>query len=252
VTRYTEFRNYVLSLKDGSSSLSMQAAAAEFTKQQRRMSKAAARPQSLAATAAAAVGAGGGIAAAAAAGGGDDVAVYAAGVDNSFAALIQETKQRMATRIQEKQQGQQVQQGIDGVLLGAHTEQQQQQHEQWDGVESPAPGQPADVAMAQDQQQQYEQQQQQRELQGGGPEDVPQSCHGDGQQQQQHDSQRGGEGGEVEEELEGLSDFDGQQQQQVGHDEDARLQALCASEGGSEGVGLVVPESEQEEDDCMQ
>jgi hypothetical protein len=30
------------------------------------------------------------------------------------------------------------------------------------------------------------------------------------------------------------------------------LQALCASEGGSEGVGLVVPESEQEEDDCMQ
>eukprot|EP00775_Hariotina_reticulata_P005230 gene5230-5466_t len=93
VDRYTAFRNYVLSLKDSSSTMSLVQAAAVFTRQQRSIARAAARPQSLDASLAAA--------AAGKPGAGDCVtngSTKAEGdvdlliKDHSYAALIKQTR----------------------------------------------------------------------------------------------------------------------------------------------------------------
>lgn len=225
--RYTAFRAYVLSLKDSSSNLSLQQAAVEFTKQQRRIIRAAARP-SLAAAAAAGVSnssAGGLVAAAAALA--DEVA---AGVDNSFAALIHETKLRMTKQKESTQQQQGTAGALQGSAQGGSVGEQQQQQGLADAA-SPLLGQPADVEMAQDQQQQL-------------------LLPGEGQQRVSQQQQLG-EGDEGEEEEWGYDDGEGSDGgwpgQQLQEQEDGRLAALCESESeGGEG-GLVLPGPDHQE-----
>jgi hypothetical protein len=113
VDRYTAFRNYVLSLKDsGATDVSLAAAAADFTKQQKRYARAAARGGGLGALAAAAAAPAVGPAGTAGARSGRQQPAEGwvrelEGVDNSYAALIQQTKERMQQKRQQQQETQQ-------------------------------------------------------------------------------------------------------------------------------------------------
>jgi hypothetical protein len=145
VDRYTAFRNYVLSLKDsGATDVTLAAAAADFTKQQKRYARAAARGGGLGALAAAAAAPAVGAAGSAGAGAGkqqqaDGWVRELEGVDNSYAALIQQTKQRMQEKRQQQQQQQQEmkqeqeqqqgQQQTDGHRVPLQVQQQQQQQQ---------------------------------------------------------------------------------------------------------------------------
>lgn len=138
--RYTFFRNFVLSLKDSGSSMTLKEAAADFMRQQRKFARAASRPQSMAALAGAPTPSGTTAAAAAAAGLRGSIRASEGGegglgsdlgdVDNSYATLIQQTRERMASKKRDTEQQQQRQQG---------PEQQQNEQPQEAAVDTDTP-----------------------------------------------------------------------------------------------------------------
>jgi hypothetical protein len=170
VDRYTAFRNYVLALKDsGAANVSLAAAATDFTKQQKRYARAAARGGGLGALAAAAGPAATAAAGSAGLGSGreqqpDGWVRELGAVDNSYAALIQQTKQRMQQKREQQQepehkpqqaQQQQEQQVPEKKPQAQGDEQHSQQQQQQNGYRQPLkPQQPS-----QEQQQQQQPQQ---------------------------------------------------------------------------------------------
>jgi hypothetical protein len=174
VDRYTAFRNYVLALKDsGAANVSLAAAAADFTKQQKRYARAAARGGGLGALAAAAAPAA--VTAAGSAGVGlnreqqqaDGWVRELGAVDNSYAALIQQTKQRMQQKREQQQQQESEQKPQQEQGDEQHLQQQQQQQ---NGYREPLKPQQPSQEQQQQQQPDVLDTEQQQERQNSGAE----------------------------------------------------------------------------------